>query len=59
MLYEGFNCAKIEVGKNNKDTLMIYADHHGLKDDRMSDSYPLVSHSKTLLYIGENKTKNN
>lgn len=34
MLYEGFNCTKIEVkGKLNKDTLKIYADYHGLKDD--------------------------
>jgi hypothetical protein len=60
MLYEGFTCTKIEKkGKLNKDTLKIYADYHGLKDDRMSEDYPLVSNNKYLLYIGENKTSNN
>lgn len=44
MLYEGFNCTKIEIkGKSNKDTLKIYPNYHGIKDDRMQSQYPLVS----------------
>jgi len=34
MLYEKFNSIKLELkGRLNKDTLKIYPDHHGLKDE--------------------------
>ena len=48
-------------GRLNKDTLKVYPDYHELKDDddKMSYAYPLVSESKYLLYIGENKEKVN